>query len=73
MNRDAFVALTPDLNRIVHDTALSLGGTISAEHGIGLLKRDLLAEQVGDVGYTLMRQLKRQLDPNDLMNPGKLL
>ena len=73
LDREAFLARAPALTRTVHEAAQSLGGTISAEHGIGLLKRDLLATQVGPVSHALMRRLKESLDPDGIMNPGKLL
>ena len=49
------------------------GGSISAEHGIGVLKRDLLPKVKDPVAYDLMRTLKRALDPNGILNPGKVL
>ncbi|MEO1595126.1 MAG: FAD-binding oxidoreductase [Pseudomonadota bacterium] len=73
LDRAAFLAHAPALTRTVHEAAQSLGGTISAEHGIGLLKRDLLAAQVGPASHALMRRLKQSLDPDGIMNPGKLL
>jgi FAD/FMN-containing dehydrogenase len=60
-------------NRIVHDIVHELGGSIAAEHGVGLIKRDEL-ERYGDpVGLDLMRRLKATLDPQDLLNPGKVI
>jgi FAD/FMN-containing dehydrogenase len=59
--------------RMVHDVTIYHGGSISAEHGIGQLKRDELAERKGEVEMDLMRTIKRSLDPKGLMNPGKLL
>lgn len=53
--------------------ALALHGTCTGEHGIGLGKRQLLQEEVGNVGIETMRQLKATLDPKGLMNPGKVL
>lgn len=53
--------------------ALALHGTCTGEHGIGLGKRQLLQEEVGAVGVQTMRQLKAMLDPQGLMNPGKVL
>ena len=49
------------------------GGSISAEHGIGVLKRDLLPEVKDPVAIELMRTLKRTLDPKNILNPGKVL
>lgn len=57
----------------LHDLAHAFGGSFSAEHGVGQLKRDLLARYADDVSLDLMRALKRALDPLDLMNPGKLI
>jgi glycolate oxidase len=53
--------------------ALSLGGTISAEHGVGLLKLPWLAKELDPVALDQMRAIKRALDPNGILNPGKLL
>ena len=49
------------------------GGSISAEHGIGVIKRDILPSVKDPVAYDLMRTLKRTLDPNGILNPGKVL
>ncbi|MCQ8184417.1 FAD-binding oxidoreductase [Parvularcula maris] len=57
----------------VHDVVVSLDGSISAEHGIGQLKRDELVTRKDPVEMELMRTIKRSLDPKGLMNPGKLL
>src|SRR5712691_24755 len=54
-------------------TALALGGTVSAEHGIGLLKLPFLAEALDPVALELARSIKRALDPKGILNPGKLL
>ncbi|MDY0331015.1 MAG: FAD-binding oxidoreductase [Thiomonas sp.] len=59
-------------NRIVHDAAVSCGGTFSAEHGVGQLKRDELARYGNPVALAQMRALKQALDPQNLMNPGKM-
>lgn len=57
----------------VHETVIALGGSISAEHGIGQLKRDLLATCKSAVELDMMRAVKRAFDPYGLMNPGKVL
>jgi glycolate oxidase len=52
--------------------AVQLGGTITGEHGVGLAKKRFLPSTIGDDSLTLMRQLKRTLDPDNLLNPGKI-
>ncbi len=56
----------------IFDYALSLGGTITGEHGVGLAKKAFLRQQLGDASYTLLKQIKRALDPDNLLNPGKI-
>jgi len=68
-----FVARWHDVSAVVFDIALKLGGSISAEHGIGVLKRDELPEVKDKVAIELMRSLKALLDPLGIMNPGKVL
>jgi FAD/FMN-containing dehydrogenase len=62
-----------ELRRELLDLALSLGGAISGEHGIGATKRDRLAAQLGAPGLAALRALKASLDPFGILNPGKLL
>jgi FAD/FMN-containing dehydrogenase len=69
----ALLAQRAAVNRIVYDTVAALGGSISAEHGIGQLKRDEILRHKDPLELELMRSLKRALDPQDLMNPGKVL
>ena len=61
------------LSEVVHDRVHAVGGSISAEHGIGQRKRDVLARYKSPVELDLMRRIKRALDPHDLLNPGKVL
>ena len=68
-----FIASQPEVNRIVHDLVHVLNGSISAEHGIGQLKRDELLRYKSPVEMALMRCIKQALDPQGLMNPGKVL
>jgi FAD/FMN-containing dehydrogenase len=68
-----FIARTGEANRIVHDRVAELGGSISAEHGIGQLKRDELRHYRSPLELELMRRIKDALDPAGLMNPGKIL
>jgi len=55
------------------DLVLSLGGTLSGEHGIGLVKRDFVRREIDPVTLRLMRDVKRQFDPNGILNPDKSL
>jgi len=73
METEAFLAQWTHFNRIVHGIALDLDGSISAEHGIGQLKRDEMAALKSDVELDLMRTLKRTLDPKGILNPGKVV
>lgn len=74
-NADAqsFLSRRQDVARVVHDLVASLGGSISAEHGLGLMKRDEIVRYKGAAEMDTMRDLKRALDPNNILNPGKLL
>jgi FAD/FMN-containing dehydrogenase len=62
-----------DVNEVVFAVVKKYGGSISAEHGIGLLKRDLLPSVKDPVALDLMHKLKHLLDPNGILNPGKVL
>lgn len=64
---------TPEANRIVHDLVVRHGGSISAEHGLGQLKREEILRYRDPIETELMRAVKRTFDPSGLMNPGKLL
>jgi D-lactate dehydrogenase len=55
------------------DLVLTLGGTLSGEHGVGLVKRDFVGREIDPVTLRLMRDVKRQFDPNGILNPGKSL
>ncbi len=71
--KDQFLARTEAMNRVVHDVVDGFGGSISAEHGIGQLRRAELQHRKPAAELDLMRRIKRMLDPDDLMNPGKLV
>ena len=72
-HEEEFLALQPEMNRLVHDAVVSFHGSISAEHGLGQLRRDESARYKSDVEMALMRQVKQALDPLGIMNPGKVL
>jgi FAD/FMN-containing dehydrogenase len=67
-----FEAASDAVDAIIDDVALELGGSITAEHGVGITYRKRLARTKSPVELALMRKLKAALDPNDLMNPGKI-
>ncbi|MDR0775087.1 MAG: FAD-binding oxidoreductase [Azonexus sp.] len=69
----AFIAQQPTVHRLVHDIVHVLDGSISAEHGLGQLKREEILRYKSAPEMALMRALKQALDPRGLMNPGKLL
>jgi FAD/FMN-containing dehydrogenase len=68
-----FTKETARLNGIVHDVVRKYRGTISAEHGLGVLRRDEADAHRSPVERTLMRAIKNAVDPQGIMNPGKLL
>lgn len=71
--RDAFMARWQEFNDVVHGIVARHGGSISAEHGIGLLKRDELRRYKSSVALDVMRALKQAIDPRGIMNPGKVI
>ncbi|TFW17491.1 FAD-binding oxidoreductase [Duganella callida] len=68
-----FLLNQDQVNRLVYDSVAAFGGSISAEHGIGALKRDELARYKSPVELNMMRAIKSALDPLGIMNPGKIL
>jgi FAD/FMN-containing dehydrogenase len=72
-DRAAFLARWDEVNAAVFAIVARYGGSISAEHGIGVMKRELLPGVKDPVALSLMRSLKRTLDPNGILNPGKVL
>jgi FAD/FMN-containing dehydrogenase len=72
-DRATFLARWDEVNDAVFAIVAKLGGSISAEHGIGVMKRELLPGVKDPVAFELMRSFKRLLDPNGILNPGKVL
>jgi FAD/FMN-containing dehydrogenase len=70
---EGFLALAPRINRAIHDLIARYGGSFSAEHGIGRLKREELLHYKSATAIDVMRSIKQALDPNGIMNPGKVL
>ena len=63
----------PAINHIVYDAVQAMGGSISAEHGVGALKRDELVERKSPVAMGMMRAIKAALDPQGVLNPGRVV
>jgi FAD/FMN-containing dehydrogenase len=72
-DKPAFLARWREINGIVHAIVLAAGGSISAEHGIGQLKRDELAQIRSPIEMALMYRIKQAFDPAGIMNPGKVV
>ena len=70
---ESMVAERAGVNRVVYDVVAELDGSISAEHGLGQLKREEIRAHKEPLELELMRSIKRALDPDGLMNPGKVL
>jgi FAD/FMN-containing dehydrogenase len=73
MDPQAFFARAPDVHALVHGIVADLGGSISAEHGIGRYKRELLKQVKSEIELDLMRRIKKAFDPNNILNPGRVL
>ena len=73
MDRDAYLALWDTMSNAIFELVTELDGSISAEHGIGQMKRDALKHYKSDVEIAMMRAIKHALDPKGILNPGKLL
>ncbi len=70
---EVFLKRQPEINRHIHDLVVSMNGSVAAEHGVGRLKRDLLARTKDPVELALMKKIKHALDPDCIMNPGKVI
>jgi FAD/FMN-containing dehydrogenase len=73
MDKAKFLARWDEVNAVVFAVVKKFGGSISAEHGVGVMKRDILPDYKDPVAIDLMRALKRTLDPNGILNPGKVI
>lgn len=72
-DKAAYLAGWDRMNAVVHAVVRRYGGSVAAEHGVGILKRDLLAEVRSEVELDLMRRIKGVLDPAGILNPGRVL
>jgi FAD/FMN-containing dehydrogenase len=73
MDKKAFLDRWQDVNEVVNEAVLKHGGSVSAEHGIGRLKRETMRKIKSPVELEMMRGLKRMFDPLNILNPGKVL
>ena len=73
MDKATFLAEWKNMNDVVHAIVLKNGGTISAEHGIGILKRDEMAKIKSPIELEMMRGLKHLFDPKEILSPGRVL
>ena len=73
MDAADFLDRESEINELVFSAVLAAGGSIAAEHGIGLLRRDWMARSADPVGLEMMQRIKQALDPLGLLNPGKVL
>jgi FAD/FMN-containing dehydrogenase len=65
--------MAAQISKLIYDLVAELGGSFSAEHGVGVTKRDILLHYKDDVELGLMRVLKKALDPANILNPGKVI
>jgi FAD/FMN-containing dehydrogenase len=73
MAKKDFMARAAEVHALVHGIVAEMGGSIAAEHGIGRYKRDLMRGVKSEIELDLMRRIKRTFDPNNILNPGRVL
>ncbi len=73
MDKNDYLSKWEEINRVVHDIVADLDGSISAEHGIGILKVEELERYKPAIDLKVMRDVKKVLDPNNIMNPGRII
>ena len=73
MNKNDYLKKWESVNKIVFEIVNNLNGSFSAEHGIGKLKREELKRYNPEVEINLMKTIKNNFDPNNILNPGKIL
>src|SRR6266481_413807 len=73
MDKAAYLARWQEFNDIVHGVVRELHGSISAEHGVGIMKRDEIIHYKPPIEIELMHRIKQALDPANIMNPGKVV
>ena len=73
MDKAAYLAMWDEMSKAVHDLVHDMNGSISAEHGIGRMKREMLTAYKSEVELDMMRRIKAAFDPNGILNPGKVV
>ena len=73
LDKQAFLARWEEISAIVHAVVVDLGGSVSAEHGIGVLKRELLKTVKQPLELEMMRRVKQAFDPDNILSPGRIL
>jgi FAD/FMN-containing dehydrogenase len=73
MDHGAFIARKPEIHGLIEQIALSLGGSVSAEHGIGQSKREALLRMKSPAEINLMRSIKMAFDPQQILNSSKVI
>lgn len=73
MDKSVFLDKWEEVSQCVHAIVMKYNGSISAEHGIGKMKRQMLREMKSEVELDLMRTIRQAIDPRGILNPGKLL
>ena len=73
MSVDKFISIRPKIKSSIYNITSKLNGSFSAEHGIGKAKKQELQNYSSEVEIELMKVIKKSLDPNNIMNPGKVL
>ncbi len=73
MDQKAFLARAPEVHEAVYAVIADMGGSIAAEHGIGRYKHDLLPGVKSAIELDMMRRIKKAFDPNNILNPGRVL
>ena len=72
MEYDKFKKMIPEIKKKIYGEAISLGGTITGEHGIGYTRKDYLGMQLSNEEIELLKRIKRAFDPNNILNPDKI-
>ncbi len=73
LDEDTWAAVVPSVREAIYELAFSMGGQLTAEHGIGATRREYLTMALGEVQVEMMRRIKQAFDPHNILNPAKIL